>query len=600
MNVLGLFGFGMNPGACLLRDGRLVAFAEEERFTRFKGSRDLFPGRASRYCLSEGGLVLEEIDRIAFAWDATRYPYQMFTSLTRKYFVHRRRAHRANSGGSRNSNVFEGVTNILKYTPARIEEGIRLGLRAQGLTGPIPPVEYVPHHVSHSYSAYFCSPFEEAIVLTLDGSGEDLCTQVSVGRGERLTIERAIPLPHSLGWFYAAFTAYFGFTPYLHEGKLMALAGLGSAPRDDNPWPERLTRILKIGAGDYEVDPIYTRFGSHSHSERFTDALTDFITGLDPALGPLTPQQHVAGNNSRPPYLDPRYIDLAWGVQALLEEAACSLAEHFGRLHGIRNLCVAGGVGLNCKMNGALLHGTSFKRLFVQPASYDAGASIGAAMAVAQAAGDDIRNVLEHSALGPGYSAAAVSSVLDGCGLHAEECEDISSRVAAELAGGKIVGWFQGRMEGGPRALGNRSILANPQTPGVVERLGGKVKTRELWRPFCPSIPSEFKEIYFEDATEAPFMTTAFTVREEQREVMRAAMHSDHSTRPQTVTKSSNPLFHRLLTEFHARTGIPFVINTSFNVDGEPIACTPRDALRCFYSSGLDMLAVGDFLLAKT
>ena len=288
------------------------------------------------------------------------------------------------------------------------------------------------------------------------------------------------------------------------------------------------------------------------------------------------------------------------GVQERLERAARAVAQRFGDLHGIRDLCIAGGVGLNCKMNGALLNGTSYERLFVQPASYDAGAAIGAAMVVAQANGDAIRNELEHPYLGPGYSSSGIRSVLDSCAISATECDDIADRVAAELAAGRVVGWFQGRMEGGPRALGNRSILANPLSPGITDRLGREVKSRELWRPFCPSILSEAKDDYFENAAEAPFMTTAFTVREEQRASMHSVMHCDFSARPQTVTRSSNPRFHRMLERFQDRTGVPFVVNTSFNVNGEPIVCSPREALACYYSSGLDVLAMGDFLLTKT
>lgn len=594
MNVLGLFGFGINPGACLLRDGELVAFCEEERLNRYKTSPEVFPGRAVAFVLGHAGFQLADIDRIAFAWDASRYPYGMLKTLAGQFFRYRRRAARVSSGGKR-SNVTAGLANALKYTPSRLREEIGLGLRASGLKGPLPPIEFVPHHLSHSYSAYFCSPFDEAIVLTLDGSGEDTCTQVAVARGEELTVVDSIPVPHSLGWFYGAFTAYFGFVPYRHEGKLMALAGLGFERGPDNPWTERLEQVVSLDGGRYEVNPIYTRFGKHSYSDRFTDGLVDFVTRLEPGLCPIT-----ANGKGDAPYLQPSYVDLAFGVQDRLEKVVQSLARNVAKEHGIRNLCIAGGVGLNCKMNGALRGDSSFDAVFVQPASYDAGSAVGAAMAVAQAGGDSVRNTTQNAYLGPGYTVDEMRQVLEDCGLSYEECGDVAVRVAEELAAGKTVGWFQGRMEAGPRALGARSILANPALPGVSEYLNRRVKSREVWRPFCPSILEECKDEYLESADGAPFMTTSFQVQESARASMAAVAHVDGSTRPQTVSAAASPLFHRLISEFRRITGVPFVINTSFNVDGEPIVCSPRDAVRCFYSSGLDVLALGPFVLSKT
>ena len=598
MNVLGLFGLGTNPGACLLRDGTLVAFAEEERFTRFKGSHGFFPGRSAAWCLRRAGTELGDVDTIAFAWDADKYPYRMLGTLARQYLRHRPRVGRSRSAGAGLGPTFVSATlDVMRHSPKVLREEIRLGLRAEGLRGE-PAIEFVPHHLCHSYSAYFCSPFREAIVLTLDGSGEDVCTQIAVGRGERLTVADSIEIPHSLGWFYAAFTAYFGFAPYRDEGKLMGLAGLGHARSADNPWPERLARILTVRDGGYEVDPLYTRFGDHTHARRFTDALADFVTSFDPRLAPVAGP--VVGNGGASPYLDPAYVDLAWGVQAKLEEAARAVAERAVREHGITDLCVAGGVGLNCKMNGSLLADTPVERIFVQPASHDAGAALGAAMVVAEAGGDPIRNSLEHARFGPSWSNAEIREVLDTCGIRAEECADVAARVADELAAGKIAAWFQGAMELGPRALGGRSILAHPGVPGIRDRLNRNVKSREPWRPFCPSILEDAGPDYVEGMDRARFMTTAFEVRPDRRAEMAQAMHVDGSARPQTVAPAAGERYHHLLDEFRGRTGLPFVINTSFNVNGEPIVCSPVEALRSFYASGLDVLALGDYLVTKT
>jgi len=598
MNVLGLFAFGMNPGACYLRDGELVAFGEEERFTRLKGSHGMFPSGAVRFCLDRAGVELDEVDRIAFAWDASRYPYQMFASLAKQYLRYRGRAGRSKKGGD--ANLHAVLLNLLKFTPRRLNEEIRLALRALGARGEIPEIEFVPHHLCHAYSAYYLSPFREAIVLTVDGSGEEKCSQVAVGRGDELRVDQSIPLPHSLGWYYAAFTAYLGFQPYRNEGKLMALAGLGHGRAPENPWPERLEKVLAVEDGGYRVDPTFTRFGDHSYAERFTDALADWITGFDAKLRPISPAEVRRNGGAGPSRcLDPDYVDLAWGVQHQLEEAAGALAERAARRSGIRNLCIAGGVGLNCKMNGSLLARGSFDRVFAFTACNDAGASIGAAMVVARDGGDVVRGELGGVCLGPEFSSAEIRAALEFGKLRFEECPEIEPRVAGELAAGKLVGWFQGRMEAGPRALGGRSILADPNLPGIADRLNREVKSREPWRPFCPSVLDSAAGRFFERSEDAGFMTIALPVLEEARSAMAATTHVDGSARPQIVTRESNARYHRLLEEFEARTGTPFLVNTSFNVSGEPIVCTPTDAIRTFYASGLDVLAIGDFLLTR-
>jgi carbamoyltransferase len=602
MNVLGILGFGMNPGACLLRDGELVAFAEEERFTRFKGSHGFFPGKSIEYCLAEAGLKLGDVHKIAFAWDSNKYPYLMFRQLARQYVKYRgaaSRAYRKQPGDG--GNVLMAASNVLKYTPGHLREEIMLGLRASGIMGDVPPVEFVSHHLCHAYSTYFCSPFNEALVLTLDGSGEDNCTQLAIGRGDRLEVKENILIPHSLGWFYAAFTAYLGFIPYRDEGKLMGLAALGEARRAQNPWPERLSRILKVSNGSYEVDPLYTKFGGHYYAERFTDALVKFVTDYDPSLGPIGYGEKIALNGGPPvgKYLDPKYVDLAWAVQEKLEQAAKALVERAVREYGIKNLCIAGGVGLNCKMNGELLQATAIDNIFVQPAANDAGTAIGAAMIVAQAGGDKIWNRLEHVYYGPGFSNAEIKKALDGCKVPYEESKDVVTRVADDLAAGKIVAWFQGRMEFGSRALGGRSIIANPVFPGMKEKVNNQVKYREGWRPFCPSMLDEAKDDYLQGACEAPFMIVAFPIKEDKRALIPSAVHVDGTVRPQTIKRDVNPRFHALISEVGKRTGHPVILNTSFNVRGEPIICAPLDAVRCFYSTGLDTLAIGDFVLSK-
>ena len=600
MNVLGLIGFAWNPAACLLVDGKLVAFAEEERFTRLKSSHGFFPGKAVEYCLREGNLKLSDVDRIAFGWEASKYPYRVLRTMTEqylKYYARERHAYHRQPGGR---NVLTALLNLTLWTPSRLQEEIKLGLRAQGLTGEIPPIDFVSHHLAHAYSTYYCSPFREALILTLDGSGEDNCTQLAIGQGEQVTVKETIPIPHSLGWFYAAFTEYLGFTPYCDEGKLMGLAALGEARKDRNPWRDRLNKVLRPANGLYEVDPVYTRMGGHYYGARFTDALVKYITDFDPELEPVAyGEKCLIDGKPQSKYLLPTYVDLAWAVQDKLEEVTKAMVTRAVREYGIRNLCVAGGVGLNCKMNGALLQSTPIDQIFVQPASSDAGTALGAAMITAQRHGDAIRNELEHVYYGPGFSNDEIKKDLDGCKIAYEVCDNIAERVADHLAAGDIVGWFQGRMEFGSRALGGRSILANPLIPAMKDKVNNQVKYRESWRPFCPSLLSEAKEAYLEGADEAPFMIVAFPVQDEKRDLIPAAVHVDGTVRPQTIKGSANPLFYQLIKALEKHTGHPVVVNTSFNVRGEPIICTPLEAIRCYFSTGLDVLAIGDFLLKK-
>ncbi|MDP6410419.1 MAG: carbamoyltransferase C-terminal domain-containing protein [Planctomycetota bacterium] len=601
MIVLGIFAFGMNPGACLLRDGELVAFGEEERFTRLKGSHGVFPGRAAVSCLVQAGINLGDVDRIAFAWDASKYPYRMLGTIGRQFLKYRGKvgapsgAKSQRRGKAKNANALSVLLNLLKFTPRRLLEEIRLALRATGYRGELPPIEFVPHHLSHAYSAYYTSPFDEALVLTLDGSGEDTCTQITHGEGDDLRGLSTTPIPHSLGWYYAAFTAYMGFLPYRHEGKLMALAGLGHARAADNPWPERLRNLLSTDGDSYTVDPTFTRFGSHSHAERFTDKLVEFITGYDSSLRPLGPM-HAADHGR---LLQPAYVDLAWGVQRRLEEVVGDLARSALREHPTPNICLAGGVALNCKMNGSLLGLNGVERVFAFPASNDAGSSIGAAMVVAHRGGDRIKRALTNAHLGPEFSDGAVRDVLRFSKVPFSEPPDIVEATVTRLARGEAVGWFQGRMELGPRALGARSILADPRRTDASERLNREVKAREIWRPFCPSILSGHEDELVGGATNADFMTVALPVREQSLAAMEQCRHADGTTRPQVVREEVHPRYHALLRRFEGETGTPFLINTSFNVSGEPIVCTPAEALRSFYSCGLDALAIGSFLVEK-
>jgi carbamoyltransferase len=600
MNILGIVGFAENPAACVLRDGELVAFAEEERFTRLKGSDGMCPTRAIAYCLQAAGLDLRAIDRIGFGWNCLKYPWWMGRKFGAWYLRHRGRARHAYHVQDEPSTPLGFLEALLHDHPVRARQRIAAGLRAAGLAGPIPPIEFVTHHVAHAYSAYYCSPFSRAGVLTMDGSGEECCTQLAVGDGDDLKVIETVELPDSLGWFYAAITQYLGFIPDRDEGKVMGLAALGEERRDRNRWWDPLSQVLRVERDHYTVDPLCTRIGGHFYGERFTDELVRRITAVDPSALPVAYGERVERDGRMiSKYLLDTYVDLAWAAQDLLERAAVMLARRLVREQGVDALCIAGGVGLNCKMNGEILRQAGGRDIFVQPAASDAGTALGAGMFVARRLGDRIKRPLAHVQYGPGFDNAAIHAALRQCKVNFRAVDDPALEAADLLEQGKIIAWYQGRMEFGARALGGRSILANLATPGIKDRVNAEVKYRESWRPFCPSMTVEAAAHYIEDPREARFMTVAYRSTDAAVRTLPAIVHVDGTMRPQTVSADVNPLFHRVLVEMGRRTGHPVVMNTSFNVRSEPIICTPLEAIRCFYSNGLDALVMGDAVLTK-
>jgi carbamoyltransferase len=447
----------------------------------------------------------------------------------------------------------------------------------------VPALVFYPHHRTHAAAAFYLSPFEEALVLTLDGSGDGECT--ALWRGLRASLDpiHEIDIPNSLGWFYAAVTEYLGFEAYDGEYKVMGLAAYG---RENPEVRRRLAEVVREGPSgfDYEVDPHFIHHGPHTFSERFTDSLVDLL-GLPPRQGP------------RP--IEPIHEDIAFEAQRLLEETVLRLLAHFRRETGLGRLCIGGGVGLNVKMNSRIQRSGLFDEVFAFPIPNDSGLAIGAAVGLWVDRCRRRPSPLKHLYLGPSWSDDDIEQQVKSCGLTYRKCEDISFETARILADGKVVGWFQGRLEGGPRALGGRSILADPRRIEARDRVNTAVKFREYWRPFCPSLTEEAAARYLVEPSAAPFMIQAFEATEEARRRTPAVVHVDGTMRPQTVDPESNPRYYRLLKAFEARTGVPVLLNTSFNVKGEAIVCSPRDALRTFWSTGLDALAIGSFLIEK-
>jgi carbamoyltransferase len=438
---------------------------------------------------------------------------------------------------------------------------------------------YVSHHLAHAASAFFVSPFQEAAILTVDGYGERSSALLAKGEGERIRVLRELRFPHSLGSFYAAVTQYLGFRPNCEEGTVMGLAAHGE-PR----FRSELSEIVRLGDdGSLEVDLSY--FDYYREAPRRYSR--KFIARFGPERRPQDPIQD-------------RHRDLAASAQAVLEDGMIHLARQLRRLTGARNLCLAGGVTLNCVANSRVLEEAGFEDAFIQPAAGDNGSSLGAALYVYhQLLARPRVGVMETDFLGPGFTSEEIARELEERGVSHQRHPDIARVAAERIARGEILGWFQGRMEFGPRALGHRSILADPRRAETKIRLDQQVKRREPFRPYAPAVLREARQDYFLGPGDSPFMLKSYSVRPEKRAGIPAVVHVDGSARVQTVDRERDPLFWQLIKEFEDRSGVPLVLNTSFNARGETIVCTIVDALRCFATTGLDALVLGDCLVQK-
>jgi carbamoyltransferase len=546
-----------DSSACIARDGEVLFAVAEERLSRVKHDAR-FPAMAIRACLDFAGIRADEVDYVCQGWPRPRAAY---LHDLRCYATGRQRVDaRA---------LLNSTRQFLSMSHQRGGEN-----HFRRLFGPSKAqFRFMDHHLAHAISAFAYSGFEDAAILVLDGRGATEATSVWRGRNGRLEHLWTIPWPNSLGLFYAQFTYFLGFTPYSDEWKVMGLAPYGEPGIDlrefivpeENPY--RVATNLLIAP---ESDP---------------------FRAMEPRLGPpRLPESEI----------DARHKNLAFAVQDMCERAMITLAQAAVAKTGCGNLCLAGGVALNSKANGKILSSGIVDRIFVQPAASDDGVCLGAVLGPTLDAGEKLPvRKMRHAYLGNECSDAEIEKALATYKIRATRVADPAAVAAALLADGKILGWVQGRMEFGPRALGSRSILADPRDPEMNAKVNNAVKFREWWRPFAPSLLQEAAGDYLESATDSPFMVLTAQVRPEKRSVIPSVTHVDGSARPQTVERDVNPLYWRLISEFGRRTGVPVVMNTSFNLRGEPIVSSPTDAIRTFFSSGMDALIIGSFVVEK-
>ena len=572
---LGIFEGHFDPAVAAVQDGRVLAYAEEERFTRQKHAYRVYPLRALKFCLDQVGIGPEEVAAIGVNWNCDAYGNGVmsgfFAEMEQDWPLDDRTKAWQRS-------------MLHNFSRSAMEARHAGSWRHQFGDIAMPPIYPLAHHYVHALHAYLQSPFDHALCMTVDGSGDQHCTMLWSCQGDQIRPIHEHLMPHSLGWFYAAFTEYLGFQAYDGEYKVMGLASYG---KPDDDLQDKVRQVLapaEDGIG-YRLDPTFIHYGARTWSERFTDAL--------PAL---------FGRPRRLPHepIDEWHHDLAFVVQQALEEAAERLVRWGLREVGTGNLCIGGGVGLNVKMNTRLFEMPEVERIFAQPLCADSGAAVGAALGACWEATGARPEPLVSLALGNEESDEAIEAVLKLCGLPYECPPDIAQATAQELAKGHVVGWFQGRMEAGPRALGQRSILADPRQVEARDRVNGVIKYREFWRPFCPSMLAEAAERYLADHADGRYMIVAFKATDDMKRDAPAVVHVDGTTRVQLVHREVLPLYHDLIRAFADLTGVPVLLNTSFNVKGEPIVCTTNDAIRTFYATGMDVLAAGSFLIRKT
>jgi carbamoyltransferase len=579
MIILGVNAFHADSSAALVRDGALVAAVEEERFSRIKHWAG-FPSQAIAYCLQEAGLSLADVDHVAVNQDSR-------ANILRKirYVL---------TNASNMGLVLERIKNRAERT--KIPELLDKSFPGQNYRGKFHNVE---HHLAHLSSAFHVSPFEQAVVVSVDGFGDFSSAAWGIGRGNDIKIDGRVFFPHSLGIFYQALTQYLGFPHYGDEYKVMGLAPYGAPSQ-----LKQMREIVRIEPGGaFNLNLRYFTHHRHRIAYQWTNGSPEFADLFSPALEDLLGPRRQAVDP-----LQDKHRDIARSVQAMYEEAFFNLIEKLQRESGLTDIALAGGCAMNSVANGKIRRDTNFRRVYVQAAAGDAGGAIGAAYVVWHDIDGSRSFVMDHAYWGPEFGEQVIQSLLatEKSQVANAQCSilnipdefELCRRVADAIAAGKVVGWFQGRMEWGPRALGNRSILCDPRRDDMKALLNAKIKRRESFRPFAPSVLEEQVSNWFEEDDAVPFMMQVFQIRAERRGQIPAVTHVDGSGRLQTVSRRTNPLYHRLIETFYNMTGVPMVLNTSFN-ENEPVVCKPKEGLDCFLRTNMDVLVMGNTILQR-
>lgn len=582
MNILGINAYHGNASAALVCDGKLVAAVEEERFNRVKYAAG-FPAAAIRYCLQEAGITLSDIDHVAV-------PRNPFARLGTKLFY----ALRMPSFARERAKVISKFTGI----PAALASAFDCDPSKIKAT-----FHRVEHHQAHLASSYFVSPFEHAALLSADGLGDFASSMWGSGRGNRMSIDGSIAFPHSLGLYYSAVTQYLGFLKFGDEYKVMGLAAYGE--------PSHLKEFRDIvlfrpDGGEFGFRLGLDYFTHHKSGPEMSWADSDKTPVLGKMFSDALPKRLGVPARQPDEPLEQRHRDFAATLQARLEEVYLGMLRKLAAKTGAKAVCLAGGVAFNCVANGKIFDATPFEQVYVHPAAGDAGLAVGAAFHVwHQILGKPRSFVMNHAYWGPSYDSSAIKSAVESGGLTqggftVSELPDdeLFRRTATIISEGKILGWYQGRAEWGPRALGNRSIVADPRRPEMKEVLNRRIKHREIFRPFAPSILASKTGEWFAKSHPSPFMTLAYSVLPAKRDAIPAPTHVDGTGRLQTVSRDANPRYYDLIAEFERQTGVPVVLNTSFN-DNEPIVCRPQEAVDCFLRTQMDALVLGNILVTR-
>ena len=575
MFILGINAYHGGASTCLIKDGQLIAAAEEERFTRIKYWAG-FPVIAIQYCLREAGITPQDLDHIALARDPS-------ANLVQKVLFSLRR--RPN---------FDFIQDRLKQMSKTKDLKASFCEELQLVPSSLNHVQFhnVEHHHAHMGAAFLVSPFQEAAVLSVDGMGDFVSTMWATGKQTQLDVHGEVNFPHSLGFFYTALSQWLGFPKYGDEGKVMGLA-----PYGEPVFLDKMRDIVRIQRdGTFELNLDY--FLVH------TDGVTMSWDGGEPTIGTMYSEKltKVFGEARQPKSeITKEHENIASSLQAMLEEAELALVKKLQKETGQKALCMAGGVALNSAFNGKILPQTDFEDIFIQPAAGDAGNALGAAYYIYHVLlGQPRCFVMENSYTGPQYENSVIEVELKAASLSYIVLDDseIAAQAAHLVAEGNVVGWFQGRMEWGPRALGNRSIIADPRRNDMKEILNARIKHREAFRPFAPSILLEAVGNYFDQSYPDPFMIKVYNVLAEKQSAIPAVTHVDGTGRLQTVTREQNPRYWEMINAFRGETGVPVVVNTSFN-DNEPIVCTPKEAIDCFERTRMDAIVIGNYLVKK-